>query len=149
MLASLIGAFISGEAMNVARRAKAAAIAYLLAAILVLIGLGFLIVAGYIAAARHFGSITAAIGFGVGFLLLAGIVLGAHAIIASARRRQKNRRGIDLAAIAGAAAVSGLPLLFKRGGIAGVMAPLLALLAYAVYRENRSAPPDDPDLPNR
>lgn len=149
MLASLIGAFISGEAMNVARRAKAAAIAYLLAAILVLVGLGFLIGAAYIAAARHFGSITAAVGFGLGFLLLGGIVLGVHAIVASARRRQKNRRAIDLATIAGAAAVSGLPLLFKRGGLAGVMAPLLALLAYAVYRENSSAPPDDPDLPNR
>jgi len=149
MLASLIGAFISGEAMTVARRAKAAAIAYLLAAILVLIGLGFLIGAAYIAAARHFGSITAAIGFGLAFLLLGGIVLAVHAIVASARRREKNRRGLDLATIAGAAAVSGLPLLFKRGGIAGVMAPLLALLAYAVYRENSSAPPDDPDLPNR
>jgi uncharacterized membrane protein (DUF485 family) len=149
MLASLIGAFISGEAMNVARRAKAAAIAYVLAAILFLAGLAFLVGAGYVAAARHFGSISAAVGFGVGFLVLGAIVLGIHAITASARRRQKNRRGIDLAAIAGAAAVSGLPLLFKRGGLAGLMAPLLALLAFAVYRENRSEPPDDPDLPNR
>jgi len=149
MLASLIGAFISGEAMNVARRAKAAAIAYLLAATLFLAGLGFLIGAGYVAAARHFGSITAAIGFGVGFLLLGAIVLALQSIAASARWGQKNRRAIDLATIAGAAAVSGLPLLLKRGGFAGIVASLLALLAYAVYRENRSEPPDDPDLPNR
>jgi hypothetical protein len=149
MLASLIGAFISGEAMNVARRAKAAAIAYLFAAVFFLAGLGFVVGAGYVAAARHYGSISAAIGFGVGFFLLGGIVLAVHAIMASARRRQKKRRGLDLATIAGAAAVSGLPLLFKRGGLAGVMAPLLALLAYAVYRENSAEPPDDPDLPNR
>ena len=149
MLASLIGAFISGEAMNVARRAKAAAIAYVLAAILFLVGLGFLVGAGYVAAARNFGTISAAIGFGVGFVLLGAIVLGVHAIMASARRHQKNQRALDLATIAGAAAVSGLPFLLKRGGLAGIMAPLLVLLAYAVYRENRSEPPDDPDLPNR
>jgi hypothetical protein len=148
MLASLIGSLISGEAINVARRARAAAIAYVVAAILILCGLGFLVGAGYIAAARRFGSISAAIGFGVGFLLLGGIELGIHAIVASVRRGQ-SRHTLDMAKIAGAAAMTGLPLLLKRGGIPGLLAPLIALLGYAIYRENRPDHPEDPDLPNR
>ena len=42
----------------------------------------------------------------------------------------------DLATIAGVAAVSVLPLLMKSGGL-GLLAPLVALAAYAIYRENR------------
>jgi hypothetical protein len=143
MLASLIGAFISGEAMDAVRRAKTAAIIYMSAAILFLCGVGFLIGAGYIAAARRYGSLEAAIVFGVGFILIGGILLAIHAIVASARRRRK-RRSIDLAPLAGAAALTALPLLLKRGGgMAAILAPLIGFAAYAVYRENHKAGPDD------
>src|SRR5689334_11805833 len=123
MLASLIAAFVSGEAMDAARRAKWTAIAYLLAVIFCLCGLGFLIAALYMAAARSFGSIEAAIAFGIAFLVLAAIVLAVRAAVTSVRRH-RNRRSIDLATIAGAGAVSALPLLLRSK--AGLVSPLIA-----------------------
>jgi uncharacterized membrane protein len=142
MLASLIAAFVSGEAMDVARRAKWTAIAYLLAAVFCLCGLGFLIGALYMVTARSFGSMGAAIGFGVVFLVLAGIVLAVKSIVISVRRK-RSRRGIDLATIAGAGAVSALPILLRSK--AGIIGPLVALAAYAIYRENRKKTPDGLD----
>jgi hypothetical protein len=137
MLASLIGAFVSGEALDAVQRAKAAAIAYVLAGLFFLTGVGFVVGAGYIAAAREFGSITAAVAFGVGFLLLAAIILAVRSILSSTRRRRNRQRGVDLATIAGVAAVTGLPLLVKRGGVVALLAPVAALAAYAIYRETR------------
>jgi hypothetical protein len=146
MLASLIAAFVSGEAMDVARRAKWTAIAYLIAAIFCLCGLGFLIAAAYMAAARRFGSIEAAIGFGIAFLLLTALVFAIRAIAASLRRRP-SRRSVDLATIAGAGAVSALPLLLRSK--AGIISPLIVLAAYAIYRENRKKRPGDFDKLDR
>lgn len=143
MLASLIAAFASGEAMNAVHRAKVTAIAYLLAAISGLCGLGFLTGAGYIAASRRFGDVEAAIGFGGGFLLIALIILAIRSIAARARARRARRRGVDLATIAGVAAVSVLPALLKSR--AGIIAPIVAAAAYAIYRENLKGKPDDPD----
>lgn len=146
MLASLIGALISGEAADAARRVKAAVIAYLIAGALFLCGAGFLIVAGYIATAREFGAITAALAFGAGFIVLGGIVLVTHRILAARRRRRRNRFSAEFATLAGAAAMAGLPLLLRRGGLGAAIAPLLALIGYAIYRENSQEPPaDDPD----
>jgi hypothetical protein len=137
MLASLIGAFLSGEALDAVQRAKGAAIAYVVAALLFLTGAGFVVGAGYIAAAREFGSITAAIAFGIGFIVVGILILAVRSIAASMHRRRSRRRTFDLATIAGAAAVTGLPLLLKRGGVLGLLAPLAAFAAYAVYRESR------------
>ena len=146
MLASLIGALISGEAADAARRVKAAVIAYLIAGALFLCGAGFLIVAGYIAIAHEFGAITAALGFGAGFIVLSAIVLVAHRIAAARRMRRRNRFSAEFATLAGAAAMAGLPLLLRRGGLGAAIAPLLALIGYAIYRENSQEPPaDDPD----
>jgi hypothetical protein len=138
MLASLIAAFASGEARNVVRRAKVTAIAYLLAAVLGLCGLGFLTGAAYIVAARRFGAVEAAVGFGIGFLLAAVIILAVRSLSARSRARRARRRGVDLATIAGVAAVSALPALLKSR--AGLIAPIVALAAYAIYRENRKKP---------
>jgi protein-S-isoprenylcysteine O-methyltransferase Ste14 len=142
MLASLIAAFASGEAMDAVRRAKVTAIAYLAAAVFGLCGLGFLIGAGYIVAARRFGTVEAAVGFGAGFLLIAIVILAVRSLAARSRARRARRRGADLATIAGVAAVSVLPALLKSR--AGIIAPIVALAAYAIYRENQKKP-DDPD----
>lgn len=141
MLASLIAAFVSGEAMDIARRARTTLIIYVLVAMLVLTGIGFLVGAGYIAAAREYGSLEAAIGFGLGFLAIAIVVIAARAIASSVRRSRRKRRSLDFATIVGAAAVTALPLLLRSKG--GLIAPLIAAAAYMVYRENRK--PDDPD----
>jgi hypothetical protein len=143
MLASLIAAFVSGEAMNIVHRAKVAAIAYTLAVLCGLCGLGFLIGAGYIVTARRYGDLEAAIGFGVGFILIASLILAVRAIAARSRVRRAKRRGADLATIAGVAAASALPVLLKSR--AGIIAPIVAVAAYAIYRENLGKKPDDPE----
>ena len=143
MLASLIAAFASGEAMKIVHRAKVTAIAYVLAGLCGLCGLGFLVGAGYIAASRRYGSLEAAIGFGVGFIVIALLILAIRAIAARSRARRARRRGVDLAAIAGVAAMSVLPTLLKSR--AGIIAPIVALAAYAIYRENLGKKPDDPE----
>lgn len=148
MLGSLIAAFLSGEASDVARRARNAAIAYLLAFVVGLTGIGFLVGAGYLAAARRFGAIEAASGFGLAFLLIALLILGVHALKARSRARSAaGRRSVDMATIAAAAAVSLLPSLLRgKAGIAGIVWPILAVLAHAIYREN--VKPDDGDEPS-
>ena len=143
MLASLIAAFASGEAMNLVHRAKVATIAYALAALCGLCGLGFLVGAGYIVASRRYGSLEAAIGFGIGFIVLALFILAIRAIAARSRARRARRRGVDLAAIAGVAAMSVLPTLLKSR--AGIIAPIVALAAYALYRENLGKKPTIPN----
>lgn len=139
MLASLITAFVSGEAMDIARRARTTLVVYVVVAMLALTGIGFLVGAGYIAAAQRYGSLEAAIGFGLGFLAAAIIVLTARSVASSTRRRRDKRRSIDLATIAGAAAVTALPVLLRSKAV--MVAPLIAAVAYMIYRENRK--PDD------
>ena len=116
-----------------------------LAAIAGLCGIGLPGRRGYIAAARKFGGVEAAIGFGVGFMLIALIILAVRSIAARSRARRARRRGVDLATIAGVAAVSVLPALLKSR--AGIIAPIVALAAYAIYRENQNNKPDDREQP--
>jgi ABC-type uncharacterized transport system permease subunit len=141
MLASLIAGFASGEVMNAVRRAKSAAIAYLLAFAFALVGAGFLIAALFTWVSRHFGTVETAIGFGVAFCLIAIAILLLHSIASRSRARRTRRQGVDLATVAGVAAVSVLPVLLKSR--VGLAAPLVALAAYAIYRENRKPPSGD------
>jgi len=135
MLASLIAGFASGEVMNAVRRAKSAAIAYLLAAVFAVVGIGFFIGALFTWAARRFGTIEAEIGFGAAFFVIAIVIFLVHSMASRSRARRTRRQGVDLATVAGAAAVSVLPILLKSR--AGLVAPLVGLAAYAIYRENR------------
>lgn len=131
-----------------ARRARRAMIAYVLAGLAGLVGIGFLVAAAYIAAAERFGAVETAVGFGIGFLLVAGLIFGIYGLSARRRsRRAANRRSLDIASIVAAAAVSLLPSLLRgRAGIAAVVWPVLAVLAYAIYRENTA--PDEGDEPS-
>jgi hypothetical protein len=143
MLGSLIAALFSGEASRLVGRARRAAIAYLIAGLCALIGLGFLLGALYTTLARRFGSIETSLGFGIAFLLIGAIALLINAIIASrARKRAATRRRSELTTIAATAAVSILPGLLrgKVSPLTLVGAPLLAILAYALLREK---PPHD------
>lgn len=147
MLASLIAAFASGETMRSLRQARKAAMAYALAGVAVLCGLGFLIAAAYIWAARRYGAIEAALGFGAGFLLLACIVLLVHKLAASSRKRAAARlRTSELTTITTAATLAALPVLLRsKGGVGALLVPVAAILAYAVYRENRPSGSDEPE----
>jgi len=148
MLASLIAAFASGETMRSLRQARKAAIAYALAGVAVLCGLGFLIAAAYIWAARRYGDIEAALGFGAGFLLLAGLVLLAHKLATRSRKRDAAKmRSSEITTIATAATLAALPVLLRsKSGLGALLTPVAAILAYAIYRENTR--PDKDDSPD-
>lgn len=141
---SLIAGLASGETVAAIHRARAAAIAYLLAGLAGLCGIGFLIGAGYIATARRFGPLEAALGFGVGFLILGGVVLLVFKLTAGRRAvKQATRRKTDMTAVGVTAALSVLPTLLRgKGGLAALLTPALAAAAYAIYRENSKPDPD-------
>lgn len=147
MLASLIASLASGETVVAIRRARRAAIAYLLAGVAALCGAGFFIGAFYIWAAERYGAIQAALWIGGGFIAVAVLVLIGHRITAGARaKRVADRRKADMTAIGVAVALAVLPgLLRGRAGLAALIAPAIGLAAYAIYRENRRPRPADPD----
>lgn len=144
----LLLSLITGEASAVAKRARRSVVEYAIVAVAALLGFGFLLLAGYIYAARRYGELEAALGFGGGFLVVAIAVLIIHRVAARARaRRARERASREALAIAGALALTTLPsLLSKRGLVAGMAIPLVSAIAYAIYREN-SGEDDDGDTP--
>lgn len=146
MLASLIASFASGETALAVRRARRAAIAYLLAGVSAICGIGFLIGAVYIWASERYGAMEAAIGIGIIFLLLSGIVFIVHTTTSRIQaKRARDRRASDLTTVAVASALAVLPTLLRgKAGLGAVIAPAVALTAYAIYRENRKKP-KEPD----
>lgn len=146
-LASLVAGVASGETAAALRRARTAAIAYLLAAVAACVGIGFLLAAAFMWAERRFGPIEAALGFGIGFLVLGGLVLLAYRLAAASRARvQAKRRKADLTALGVTAAAALLPALVRsRPGPGLVLGPLAALAAYAIYRENTRPSKGDAD----
>jgi hypothetical protein len=149
MLASLIASLASGETVLAIRRARRAAIAYLLAGAFALCGVGFLIGAFYIWAAGRYGAVHASLWFGGGFIVLSLLILLIHRLTAGRRaRRQADRRKADMTAVGVAAALAVLPgLLRSRAGLGALMAPAIGLVAYAIYRENRGPNDADTDRP--
>lgn len=138
MLATLIASMASGEIMDSMRRAKSAAVAYFMAAIAILIGLGFLIAAAFSWIADIYGTVYTALGFGGAFILLAIIIIIAHRVTERGQKQlAKQRRSHDVKAMAQTAAMVVVPALIARGGVGSLAAPVLALLGYGIYRENR------------
>ncbi len=144
MLASLLAGLVSGETLIAAKRARRAAIAYAICLFLASFGALFLVLALYLWAAQHYGALRAAVGFGVGFFLAAGLVLGIYKVTAMSRvRRAAEQRKSDFTKVGIATAIAVLPgLLRTRPGIGIVIGPAVALLAYAIYRENTTPGPD-------
>ncbi len=139
----MIASIVSGEASEAVARARRKAILYLFAGLLGLCGVGFLIVAGFIAAAQEIGAVEAALAFAGGFIVVALLLLGISSLTARAReRRVAKRRKSEAKALAGAAAFAMLPTLLasRKAGLALVV-PAVAALAWAVMREN--TPPSD------
>lgn len=142
MLASLLASLASGETLQAIRRARRAAVAYLVAGVASLCGAGFLIGALYIYVSDRYGSLETSIGFGVGFIVLALLVLLVNRLTAETRaKRVAERRKSDLTALGIATAIAALPTLARsRVGLGALLAPALAAAAYAIYRENRRRP---------
>jgi undecaprenyl pyrophosphate phosphatase UppP len=147
MLASLIASLASGETVVAIRRARRAAIVYLLAGTAGIIGVGFLIGALYIWLSELYGRLETALGFGVGFIVLALLIVLVHRLTAGSRaKRAAERRRSDLTAMGVAAALAALPgLMRSRAGLGTLVAPALAVVAYAIYRENSKPKPDRDD----
>ena len=146
-LVSMISTLASGEAMAALRQARMTAILYGLAGIFALCGIGFLIGAAYIWLAARYGSLATCLGFGVGFLVLAVLSLIIDRLTTGTRaRRRARRRKADMTAVGVTAALALLPALAKgKGGLGAVLAPAVALIAYAIYRENVKPKREDPD----
>jgi undecaprenyl pyrophosphate phosphatase UppP len=148
MLASLLASLASGETAVALRRARRAVIIYLLAGLSVLCGIGFLIGALYIWLAMRYGRLEGALILAVGFIVLAVLILMVDRLTVKSRaRRAAERRKSDLTALGIAAAAAVLPgLLRGRAGLGALLAPALAVVAYAIYREN-IGPGRDRDRP--
>lgn len=146
-LISLITGLASGETAYALKRARIAAISYGLAAIAALCGVGFLIGALYVWAARHYGSLETSVGFGVGFLLLAGLIVLIFRLGARSRaRRIKTRRSADMTALGMTALAAVLPALARsKAGPGLILGPAAAVLAYVIYRENTAPRRRRPD----
>lgn len=131
------------------RRARRAAIVYLLAGAAGLCGIGFLIGALYIGLSERYGRLETALGFGAGFIVLALLILLVHRLTAGSRsRRAAEKRRSDLTAVGVAAALAALPGLTRsRAGLGALLIPALAVVGYAIYREN-SGPKSDSDQPS-
>lgn len=149
-LVSLISAFASGEASAALRRARTTAVLYGIAGIFALCGVGFLIGAAYVWLASRFGPLATCLGFGVGFLVVAGLIVVIQKLMAGRQaRRLARRRKADMTGLAVTAAAALLPALARsKAGPGVVLAPVLALVAYAIYRENAKPPPGRPDPAN-
>lgn len=147
MLPTLIMSIISGEAADAAARARRAAIVYGVAAVLLFTGLGFLIGAGYIATARQFGNLEAALLFAGGFVVVAIVLIVGQRILSKARaRRISARRRREVTGIAGAAALALLPtLLSRKGALPALAIPVIAAIAYTIWRENKGPGSDKPE----
>ncbi len=147
---SFLIALLTGEAADVAARARRSAVTYLVAALAAVLGLVFLLVAGFIFVSENLrlGPLNTALAMGGGFLALALIVLVFHRVRAKARaRRARERRQGDLKAAAGAAMIAALPaLLARRGGLAALALPAVAAVALAIWRENARPKNDDDDV---
>ncbi len=141
MLSRLVGSLAAGEMSDMLKRLRTAGLFNLLAALAALCGIGFLIAAAYVAAAQRWGAAPAALGFAVAFLLLATAIYGIGKVLVRRRaRKAERRRASDARMLAGTAAVTLLPSILARGGGVGILlAPLVALAGYAIYRENTGA----------
>jgi hypothetical protein len=148
MLALLIRSLASGEITDLAGRVRTKLVVYSLVVLALLCGAGFLVVAAYVAAARRYGDVLAASVFGGFFIVLALIILGIHAALEAARakRRRRRARSAEFTGLLGAVAAAALPsLLRSRIGLAELLAPVFAVAAYEIYKENTGRRPPPPE----
>lgn len=137
MLASLLGALLSGEASATAKRLKTQIIVLSIFGGIALLGLIFLIVAAYIYAAQRLGPLDAALWFGGALLAIAIIGFIINRVTAGIRaKRAARRRKAELTTVAAATALAALPALASRGGAGLFIAPFLAAAGYQIYKEN-------------
>lgn len=140
-LLAALGALMGVEVEAVTGRIKAGLLINGAIAVLALVGVGFLIAAGYIALAGALGGLYAALIMGGAFLILAlAVYLGAQ--IGAGRRRQEEmerRRSGETGAFVTTAALTALPVLAKSPMVLRLGLPAAAIAAYLLFRKNDDA----------
>lgn len=122
---------------------RRAAVFGAVAGVAMLIGVLFLLLAAFIFAAERYGALEAALGFGAGFVVLAALVhlVGRLRTGSGALRTQQEERAELVKSVATAAAIGAAPVVIRSLGTVGsIVLPIVAVAAYAIYRENRPPP---------
>ncbi|SEQ08020.1 hypothetical protein SAMN05428969_1865 [Devosia sp. YR412] len=131
-LAALLGI----EFDSITERVRNAVILNAVMALFGLLGLVFLLVAGFLAVAEQLGGIYAALIFGGGFLLLTlAVYLGS--LIGKGRRRHEvaeKRRSSETSAFVTTAAITALPVLLKSPLVLKLGLPAAAIAAFLLTR---------------
>jgi len=128
LLTPLLTSLAAGEVGLVVSRAKQSAIFTAIIAILVVVGIIFLLVAAHIGLAEHFGPLMAALiiaGSAFALAILAYIAMKIAA--ASARQRQQERAKVDTSALLTIAALAAAPMLLRSRALLMLAVPLAAL----------------------
>lgn len=135
LLAPLAG-LLGIEVEAITERVRNAVIVNAVMIVLGLVGLGFLLAAGYLALAAELGGIYAALIFAGGFLLLAlAVYLGAR--IAEGRHKRElatRRRSSETGAFVTTAALTALPVLLKSPAVRTIGIPAAAIAAFLLLR---------------
>lgn len=120
---------------------RRAALFYVLAGITFALGLVFLLIAAFIFFAERYGALPAALGFGGGFVMLAVLILAIYSLSGNrpSPRLEREERADQMKAMATAVAIGAAPAILRSTGILGaVVLPAIAVLGYAIYRENQA-----------
>ncbi|MGB3339534.1 MAG: hypothetical protein WBA73_20335 [Devosia sp.] len=131
-LAALLG--IEVEAIT--ERVRNTVIVNALMIVLALVGVSFLVAAGFFALANLYGTIYAALIFAGAFLVLAlAVYLGTR--VGEGRRRRdvaEKRRSTETSAFVTTAALTALPVMLKSPLARTLMLPAAAIAAYLLVR---------------
>ncbi|KRA97378.1 hypothetical protein ASD83_09565 [Devosia sp. Root685] len=132
-LAGLLGLEVEG----LSHRIKGLAVVYALILTSAVLGVGFLIAAGFIALSAIAGPLNATLIFAAGFLAIALAVYIGLAISESNRRKRlaARRRSSDTGAFLTTAALTALPLLTRSPMLLKLGIPAAALAALALLRD--------------
>jgi cobalamin synthase len=135
-LAGLLG--IEVEALT--ERVKRSVILYAVMAVFGVIGVSFMLAAGFFALTQEIGPIYAALVFGGVFLVLA-LVVFLSMRMGEARRKKivaEKRRNKDATALITTAALTALPVLLRSPAIRTLGLPAAAIAAYLLVRNGDS-----------
>lgn len=134
-LAALLGLEVEG----LTARAKSAVMVYGIIGLCLLIAIGFLLAAGFMALADEVGPIAAALIMAGSFLVLAlAVYLGS---LIGRSRRQRNlaerRRASETGAFLTTAAITALPILARSPLLIRLGLPAAAIAAFALLHDNK------------
>jgi len=147
MFPTLLASVVSGEALIAIRRLRSAVVIYVLATLLILVGLGFLTGTAYIALFEEVGSFYASLYFGIGFVALAVVLLIIFRIVSAMRvRTARRRKSTEARALVSAAAIAAIPALLsaRRGGRGLIATAVAGAVTYFIYQEWKPKPGQGP-----